>query len=264
MMRHNFEKVFKRSLLACLCSAILFISIIVISPNSDLENNYSNLQQTVATNTATTTENEQKVVYLTFDDGPSKVTSQVLDTLKQKNVKATFFVIAAENNEEYLPLITRIINEGHEIGVHSKTHSYSEIYQSSESFWQDIAMLEENLAKYGCHDINLLRFPGGSTNTVSHRYGGSDIMNTLKQQAVEKGYKYFDWNIDTKDAVSDHSSAETIYNRVIDQASGKNTCVVLMHDTKETTTTAQALPDIIDWFLQQGFVFDTLNNKPAS
>ncbi len=268
MLKHNFYGVLRRSLFACFCSAILFVSISVVNSMFGMGHNYngdivhSNLVSTAATAENTTT--IQKTVYLTFDDGPSKVTESVLDILKEKNVKATFFVISAENNEEYFPLVERIINEQHKIGVHSKTHAYSEIYASSEAFWQDISLLEADLAQYGATDIKLLRFPGGSTNTVSHKYGGSEIMEALKDQATQKGYRYFDWNIDTQDAVGSSSSANQIYNRVINQAEDKTTCVVLMHDTKETSTTVQALPDIIDWFIKQGYTFDTLDNKPIS
>ena len=110
--------------------------------------------------------------------------------------------------------------------------------------------------------IHWLRFPGGSTNTVSHRYGGSEIMKTLKRQAAEKGYRYLDWNVCAEDAVGGHPSAREIYENVIGEAKGQSTCVVLMHDTKATKTTAQALPDIIDWFRENGYEFCTVSQMP--
>ena len=106
---------------------------------------------------------EEKVAYLTFDDGPSKVTEDILDILKEEGVPATFFVIAAENNEKYLPVLSRTASEGHLIALHSGSHQYSTIYASPEAFWQDLAGLREKLTPYvGNAQMNILRFPGGT------------------------------------------------------------------------------------------------------
>ncbi len=204
--------------------------------------------------------NDEKVVYLTFDDGPSKVTEQVLDTLKEKKVPATFFVMADEHNENYLPILQRTTSEGHVVALHTCSHSYKKIYASPEAFWQDISELTEKLTPYGCGGSMILRFPGGSTNTVSRRYGGSDIMKTLMQQATEKGYQYYDWNVCADDSVGGSKSPETIYNNIIHDVDDKTSCVVLMHDSKSNQATADALPDIIDWFQGAGFRFDTIDH----
>ncbi len=203
---------------------------------------------------------EDKVVYLTFDDGPSPTTETVLDVLKQEGVPATFFVIAAENNENYLPILERTVAEGHQIALHSCSHEYREIYTSPEAFWHDIEQLETAIAPYVPQPSSYLRFPGGSTNTVSRKYGGSDIMKILKTQAIEKGYTYVDWNVCADDAIGGHPSASEIYNNVIRDVGKKNTCVVLMHDTKATANTAEALPDIIQWFKNAGYRFDTIDH----
>ena len=94
------------------------------------------------------------------------------------------------------------------------------------------------------HEIKWLRFPGGSTNTVSHRYGGSDIMKKLKADAESRGFTYVDWNVCAEDSLGGHPSASTIYNNIIREVGDKNTCVVLMHDTNATKNTAAALPDV--------------------
>ncbi len=199
---------------------------------------------------------EEKRVFLTFDDGPSATTEQVLDILKEKNVPATFFVVAAEGNEPYLPLIQRAVEEGHQIALHSCTHSYKTIYQDTAAFWADIKALREKISPYvDVESIRWIRFPGGSTNTVSHKYGGSLIMRSLKKQAEEKGYSYVDWNVCANDAIGGHPSANTIYQNVINDVDNHLTCVVLMHDTKATKNTAEALPDIIDWFSENGYRF---------
>ncbi|WP_367925453.1 polysaccharide deacetylase family protein [uncultured Ruthenibacterium sp.] len=206
-------------------------------------------------------ERSEKTVYLTFDDGPSSTTESILDILQQENVPATFFVIAAPNNEEYLPLLERTVAEGHMIALHTCTHDYEKIYQSPNSYWEDIDQLKERLSPYvDPQKLVWLRFPGGSTNTVSHKYGGSNIMKELKAQASEKGYHYVDWNVCADDAIGGHPSAEKIYNNVIRDVGDKNKCIVLMHDTKATKNTAEALPDIIRWFKNAGYKFDTIDH----
>ena len=197
-----------------------------------------------------------KRVFLTFDDGPSPTTEKILDILKEEQVPATFFVVAAENNEEYLPILARTAAEGHQIALHSCSHDYSRIYQSPEAFWKDIKELKEKLEPYVDPDaLTWLRFPGGSTNTVSRRYGGSGIMKTLKNQAEQAGYHYVDWNLCAEDARGTHPDAEEILRNVTRDVEDKHTCVVLMHDTKATGTTAEALPDIIQWFREKGYQF---------
>lgn len=204
-------------------------------------------------------EDGKRLVCLTFDDGPSATTGEVLDILKEEGVPATFFVIADHHNREYLPLITRAVEEGHQIGLHTASHRYQDIYADTEAFWLDIKTLRQSI----CHYVDLstvtwLRFPGGSTNTVSHKYGGSNIMKELKAQAAEKGYQYIDWNVCAEDAVGGHPTADQILKNIRGDVEEKSVCVVLMHDTSATATTAQALPRIIDWFRQEGFTFCTV------
>lgn len=209
----------------------------------------------------------EKIVCLTFDDGPSKNTEKVLTILKKEQVPATFFVIAAENNKTYLPLVQEEQRQGHQVALHSCTHEYKEIYQSPEAYWEDIERLKEQLNQYvDAEKLTYLRFPGGSTNTVSRRYGGSEIMKELKLQAEQKGYCWVDWNVCANDAVGGHPSANEIYRQVVKEAEGRTQCVVLMHDTKATGTTVEALPDIIAWFREQGYTFatvQTLNERKA-
>ena len=201
----------------------------------------------------------EKIVCLTFDDGPSKTTEQILETLRQAQVPATFFVIAAENNRKYLPLVAQESAEGHQIALHSASHEYKQIYQSPQSYWQDLEALKAQLSAYiDTDNISYLRFPGGSTNTVSRKYGGSEVMKQLKAQATEKGYHYIDWNVCAEDAAGGHPSAGEIYRNITKEAEGQSICVVLMHDTAATKNTAKALPDVIDWFREQGYRFCTV------
>ena len=197
-----------------------------------------------------------KWVCLTFDDGPSKTTPAVLDALNAAGVKATFFVVATGYNEKYLPLIADAAAAGHQIALHSASHEYSGIYQSADAYWQDIELLKERISPYvNTASLHYLRFPGGSTNTVSRRYGGRGVMAELKQQCAEKGYAYVDWNVCAEDAVGGKPSAGTIYRNVVRETGEQTQCIVLMHDSATTRTTAEALPDIIQWYRDQGFTF---------
>lgn len=204
---------------------------------------------------------EDKVAYLTFDDGPSKTTGQVLDILKESGIQATFFVCAAENNEKYLPVLERTVAEGHQIGLHSCSHSYKKIYRSPAAFWEDLDELWEKISPYVPQKPTCIRFPGGSTNTVSHRYGGASIMKTLKNQASEKGYRYFDWKDCAGDAEGGYPSAGTLVQNVIKDA-GRDHLIVLMHDTAATKNTVEALPDIIRSLKEAGYRFDVVENYP--
>lgn len=201
----------------------------------------------------------EKWVCLTFDDGPSKTTPAVLDALNAAGVKATFFVVATGYNEKYLPLIADAAAAGHQIALHSASHEYSDIYQSSAAYWQDIELLKERISPYvNTASLHYLRFPGGSTNTVSRRYGGRGVMAELKQQCAEKGYAYVDWNVCAEDAVGGKPSAGTIYRNVVRETGEQTQCIVLMHDSATTRTTAEALPDIIRWYTDNGYTFLTV------
>ena len=201
----------------------------------------------------------EKWVCLTFDDGPSKTTPAVLEALNNAGVKATFFVVATGYNEKYLPLLAEASAAGHQIALHSASHEYSDIYRGSDAYWQDIALLKERIAPYvDAESIRYLRFPGGSTNTVSRRYGGKGLMKQLKSEVEQKGYQWVDWNVCAEDAVGGHPSADTIYRNVVRETGEQTHCVVLMHDSATTRTTAEALPDIIRWYTDNGYAFLTV------
>ena len=201
----------------------------------------------------------EKWVCLTFDDGPSKTTPDVLAALNTAGVHGTFFVVATDYNEKYLPLLTEAAAAGHQIALHSASHEYSDIYQSSDAYWEDIALLKERIAPYvDVESIRYLRFPGGSTNTVSRRYGGKGLMKQLKAEVEQKGLQWVDWNVCAEDAVGGHPSADTIYRNVVHETGEQTHCVVLMHDSATTRTTAEALPDIIQWYTDNGYTFLTV------
>jgi peptidoglycan/xylan/chitin deacetylase (PgdA/CDA1 family) len=201
----------------------------------------------------------EKWVCLTFDDGPSRTTPAVLAALDAAGVHGTFFVVATGYNEKYLPLLTQAAAAGHQIALHSASHEYSDIYGSSEAYWADIALLKERIVPYvDAESIRYLRFPGGSTNTVSRRYGGRELMKQLKSEVEQKGWQWVDWNVCAEDAVGGHPSADTIYRNVVRETGQQTNCIVLMHDSASTRTTAEALPDIIQWYADNGYTFLTV------
>ena len=201
----------------------------------------------------------EKWVCLTFDDGPSRTTPAVLTALDAAGVHGTFFVVATGYNEKYLPLLTQAAAAGHQIALHSASHEYSDIYDSSEAYWAEIALLKERIAPYvDAESIRYLRFPGGSTNTVSRRYGGRELMKQLKSEVEQKGWQWVDWNVCAEDAVGGHPSADTIYRNVVRETGQQTNCIVLMHDSASTRTTAEALPDIIQWYADNGYTFLTV------
>lgn len=201
----------------------------------------------------------EKWVCLTFDDGPSKTTPEVLAALDAAWVHGTFFVVATGYNEKYLPLLTQAAAAGHQIALHSASHEYSDIYRNSAAYWKDIALLKERIAPYvDAESIRYLRFPGGSTNTVSRRYGGKGLMQQLKTEVEQRGWQWVDWNVCAEDAVGGHPSADTIYRNVVRETGEQTHCVVLMHDSATTRTTAEALPDIIRWYADNGYAFLTV------
>ena len=200
-----------------------------------------------------------KIVCLTFDDGPSSNTPAILKVLADRDVPATFFVTAQEVNQDYLPLLADIEAAGHQVALHSASHRYSRIYASPEDFWLDIKALRQAISPYvEVENIHWLRFPGGSTNTISHRYGGSGIMTRLIAQAEDKGYQWIDWNVSAEDAAGGHPDAEQILANIQADAEGRDLCVVLMHDTARTDATVEALPQVIDWFRGSGYHFCTV------
>lgn len=196
---------------------------------------------------------------LTFDDGPSENTEAILEILARYQARATFFVTAQPINEPYFDRLPLIEAGGHQIGLHSASHRYADIYKSTTDFWLDIKQLRQTLSSWvEVENIRWLRFPGGSTNTVSHRYGGSGIMKELTAQAEEKGYHWIDWNVRAEDATAAHPDAAAILHNIQKDAAGRDVCVVLLHDTAAAKQTVAALPDILDWFAGQGYEFCTV------
>ena len=196
-----------------------------------------------------------KVCYLTFDDGPSDNTVRILDILASYNVKATFFVVGTGR----MDLLPRMVSEGHTVGLHSMTHNYAQIYASEAAYLADLQAIFQAVKNACGVESRVIRFPGGSSNTVSKKYGAAPgLMTKLAGELPGMGYAYFDWNVDSGDASGNNIAASKLTNNVTRSARNKNAICVLMHDTKAKKTTVDALPDMITGLYAQGYSFAAL------
>ena len=205
------------------------------------------------------------VIYLTFDDGPStEVTGDILKTLEKYDVPATFFVIGYDGDQEKIKLMKRAIKDGCTIGIHGASHSYSKIYASTDAFMDNVTTLHDSLQEDLGIDARIMRFPGGSSNTVSKDYC-KGIMSELVKKVQKEGYMYSDWNVDSTDASGNNIPAKKLIKSVKKNCDLDTYNIILMHDSDAKKTTAEALPKIIEWAQEEGYEFKALTlDSPTS
>jgi peptidoglycan-N-acetylglucosamine deacetylase len=191
---------------------------------------------------------ELPTVYLSFDDGPSVHTPQILDILKQEGVQATFFVLG-EHAERHPEWVKRITDEGHALGNHTFNHEYRELYSSYEQFWGQVNRTEETIQAITGLRTSLLRAPGGTYTNFDPFY-----FYYLDQA----GYTVYDWNVDSGDARRANVPTEEIVRNVTGSKL-HHEAHVLMHDGPGHQNTVEALPEIIRHYREQGYVFATLD-----
>ncbi len=199
-------------------------------------------QETASGQEGTSDEEDIQVrkVYLTFDDGPSSNTDNILDILDTYGVKATFFVTGKEGAKAEASY-RRIVEEGHTLGMHSYTHDYSVIYASEEAFMEDMEKLQHYLYDVTGVQSTYIRFPGGSSNKVS------DVdMRLLITDVHEAGMEYFDWNVSSQDASSKPLTKEEILDNCLNSIERFQNCIILMHDAGSKDSTVEALPELIE------------------
>lgn len=195
-------------------------------------------------------EYSEKVVYLTFDDGPSENTKEVLDILKKHKVKATFFVTGHdENHREY---IKEAYDQGHAIGLHSYTHDYAKIYSSTDAYFADLDAVNDMVEEITGQRSDILRFPGGSSNRVSANYN-KGIMSQLVDRVIEEGYQYFDWNVSSGDAEGNDVPKDRIIELSCTDA--YDHVNLLFHDSSPKDSTVAALDTIIQYYKDKGYKF---------
>ncbi len=220
---------------------------------NDLTDQLVNKRQKIKAISSETT----KTVYLTFDDGPSSVTLDILDILKEESIKATFFVNGSET-ETARTAYRRIVQEGHVIANHTYSHDYKYIYQSKENFYMDIlkleALVEETTTTL---PPKLYRFPGGSNISRS----SPELLEEIKELLSSKGYIYFDWNCCGDDSIGPEKTSQEIYNRVVETGLDRDRLLVLLHMNKRNAETAKALPEIISYYREKGYSFEVLHQN---
>ena len=209
-----------------------------------------------------TEDSTKKIVYLTFDDGPSENTTKILDILKENDVKATFFIISP-----YIPshneIVKRIYDEGHALGNHTADHEFNKIYTSEEAFMKSFNKQQEFIKSLTGSECRIFRFPGGSKNTLVRNAHGKDFTKNIIIKLEQEGFHCYDWNVDSGDSHASSVPVGTICNNILKEMKDKegnfkNPAIVLMHDCLTKKTTVQALPEIIKIFKDNGYEFDTL------
>jgi len=214
---------------------------------------YQKLYPDMYASLAEKTKSVPKTVYLTFDDGPSNRTAEILDILKKEDIKATFFIIGKEGSRQK-ELLRRIAEEGHTLGVHTYTHVYDSVYASVESFLEDFSKTYYLINETTGIKPDVFRFPGGSVNTYNAGY-----YEEIIAEMTRRGFTYYDWNASSGDAVP-KATAKTVLANTIQSSAGKDRVILLMHDSISKSYTVEALPKIIEYYRAQGYKFDRITN----
>ena len=197
--------------------------------------------------------NDDNTVYLTFDDGPSVLTENILMYLRQENVKATFFVVP-EGAEYCRILLRKIAADGHTIGIHTASHDYEKIYSSPEAFLDDFYNAYSLVYEATGIKADIYRFAGGSINDYNE-----DVREDIIAEMSRRGFQYFDWNVDSNDWQGYNWTQ--LYNSVLSDASELSTPVILFHDTGMRENTVLVIEDIIKALKNKGYQFGSLSQK---
>lgn len=199
----------------------------------------------------------EKIIYLTFDDGPSvNVTNEILDVLEDYGIKATFFVIGSRCHT-HPEVLQRIHAAGHAIGNHTYSHDYKSIYRNLDTFVRDFQTAQEAIFSITGEYPTLYRYAGGSL--TARNYAGRLARAQFDQYLWEQGVQFFDWNIDSWDAKGGKVTVDSITKQAIMQLRNRQRAIILMHDFKYRHSTAQALPTIIETLLERGYEFSVLS-----
>lgn len=224
------------------------------STSADLQYSYQSKYPELYCTTSQAKSNNDKVVYLTFDDGPSDLTITNLNILKAADVKATFFVVGAYA-EKRKDILQRMVDEGHTIGIHTYSHVYRDIYSSVDSYLDDFAKTYDVIYEATGVAPSIFRFPGGSNTDFNE-----DIRDELITELNRRGFTYYDWNISSGDATSKNFTPNEIENNVLSTLNSNGESIVLMHDLDSKKSTSLALESMIENIKQQGYRLDKLDN----
>lgn len=198
---------------------------------------------------------DEKVVYLTFDDGPSERTLEILDILDKYNIKATFFVTVQEEKKNTKEIMREIVEKGHSIGVHTYSHDYKDIYSSVKNYLDDFSKIYNYIYEATGVKCDIFRFPGGSKNSFN-----KGTYKDIIQEMTLRGFTYYDWNVSSDDSIGQYS-AETLYEKSVKDADKLNRIFLLYHDSKDRKTTVKAVEKTIITLKEKGFKFDKITSE---
>ncbi len=256
-----FLKIFllnKKILIVAFLLLILFIYFILYFSNTVLlASTYNNESDKFIDSINNIFEGNEKVAYLTFDDGPNpSITPKILDILEKENIKATFFVIG-KKVEEYPKIVNRAYKEGHYIANHGYSHNNSLLYKNTDSFINEIEKTDlaiGNAIGISNYCSHVFRFPNGFMSNIY-----KDKKNKYVNYLADIGYTYIDWNALNKDSEQKYTK-EQLLNNLISSSKTKNTLVILMHDTNDVNDSSIVLKDSIDYLKSQGYEFRNFYN----
>ena len=194
-----------------------------------------------------------KTIYLTFDDGPSERTDEVLDILKQEGIKATFFVLHYKDTASSHARMQRIVAEGHTLGFHSYTHKYDVIYASVEAYLKDAYQIFSEIKEATGITPTVFRCPGGSKNGYN-----KNTRSAILAEMERRGFVCHDWNLSVEDSVKPYKDAATMTDFVMSYVGNKTRGVMLLHDAAGRKETVKALPEIIRRLRDKGYTFAAL------
>ena len=199
------------------------------------------------------TTRKEKTVYLTFDDGPSERTDEILRVLARKNVKATFFVIGQDESSN-LERMRRIVEEGHTIGMHSYTHDYNSVYSSVEGFLDEFYRIFCQIRDTTGVTPTVFRCPGGSINGYD-----AGFYQEILSEMIRRGFVPYDWNVSSEDAATNRTlPVEELVDNVVSNAGDKVRSFVLFHDSVSKTTSVEAVGPVIDQLRALGCTFEPI------
>lgn len=198
---------------------------------------------------------EKRTAYLSFDDGPSKVTPTILDILKEKEITATFFIMASNITDDNKYLLNRMVEEGHTIGIHTYSHRSDDIYSSVKAYLEDFDKVYQAIYDITGVKATIFRFPWGSSNAYNQR-----IKKELHEEMTRRGFSFYDWNVSAEDSYG-QTSAAVIKKNVIKDLDKFHSPIILMHDSSINENTAKVLAEILDKMKEKGFRFSTLEKR---
>lgn len=187
---------------------------------------------------------------LTFDDGPSPYTGEILDILKEQDVPALFFINGINVTSSRADLLRRAVEEGHIIGNHTYSHDYNRIYRNEEAFMEDFSKNEDLIWDCTGTRSMLVRFPGGSRNSICETREGEKLMNDLKELMDRRGYLYMDWNV-----TENSSDPRELLQSLEEQIIWRDSATILLHDRGDRAVLPEILPQLIEDMKEAGYQF---------